>query len=351
MALNNDQIICKLLKDEWSALKNMIEAEAKILRAIYDRIKAITSRLKNIIIRRVVGLIYEIFKVIRGMLGLDTITNNLARDKWCQVMYQCQPMIVKLSKLIGQDFFTWLYGPDDITTLDLSKYGIPKQHFTSKYEAYEFVACRLSLRGLLDGVAKDTAEWVTSYLERLLEYLDLEYWLKRTTYGRKINNLIRYYERLFEFIKPYLEELEKYMNCTFALCDFGASSNNFADDFCQRYSIGREKNSAGKIKWTVLKDDITKDLSNHMKGVKKEIEDFQKKGTTVAEKTNALFGKKEEDIEVEETNPETKEEVEAKLYQRNERTNISTPTLATGLNTTKSRKTITITSPSSGDVA
>lgn len=350
MALDNVQIVCKLLKDEWSALKNVIEAEAKILRALYNRIVAITSRLKNIVIRRVVGLIYEILKVLRAMLGLDVVSNNLARNKWCNVMAQCQPMIVKLSKLIGKDFFTWLYGPDDITTLDLSKYGIPKQHFTSKYEAYEFVACRLSLRGLLDGIAKDTASWLTSYLENVLQYMDIKYWLERTTYGRKINNLIRMYERLFERIQPFLAEMDKFMTCTFALCDFGASSKNFADDFCSRYSIGREKDSFGKVKWFVLKDDLTKDLNSHMVGIKSELEAFKKKGVILGNNTKEILGNKSEIEEVEETNAETKEDVEAKAYQRNQRTNISTPTLANGFNTIKKRQTITLTSPSSEEI-
>lgn len=344
MALNNDQIICKLLKDEWTAIRNMIDYMSTYLRRVYNKILTITQRLKNTIIRRIVATIYELFGVIESYLGTEAFTNNMFRNKWCEVMYRCAPMIRKLSRWIGADFFNFIYGPDDVSTFDLEYFGLPKMHFTSKYEMYEYIACRLSLRGLLSQLAKDTVEAVQKFLDEYLQYIDLEYWLNRTGLGAKIKWLIKKYEEGFAFLKPYLDEMGRYIDCGFALCDFAASSVNYLDDFCSRYKITYDKTVTGTLdrNFKVFRKDLTIEIEDYMDSVRSEIMSVKTQSKQSIKPIEQIYDiKKKQNVGV------TRKEKDEKAYVREEKTDPLTPVLALGFNTNNTRKTITITSPNS----
>lgn len=351
MALDNDQIVCKLLKDEWAAIKNLINSLQHLLSAAYNQIKNFLHKLKNTILNRIVQTISEMIKALIGAMALNTISNNLARDKWCQVMYKCKPMIMKLQKLLGADIFNWIYGPDKIETFDFSEYGLPKQTFTSKYEVFEYVACRLSLRGLLDKAANVALEGIKEWLENAFQYIDINYWLERTGVGAMINRKIKDYEGWFDnYIKPHIMEMDKYIDCAFALCDFKASSKNFLDDFCNRYAIEQSQESVGgviKRNYKVLRSELLKDTESYFAGAKQDLMKVGNASGKTAETTRELLYNI---FPVEETNAETEKERDEREYDSTQRDNASTPSLATGFNSKTRRVTRELLSPNS-DVA
>lgn len=351
MALDNDQIICKLMKDEWAAIKNMINALQHVLSALYNQIKNFLLKLKNNILKRIVQTISEMMKVLIGSMGLNTVSNNLAREKWCQIMYKCKPMIKKLYGLVGEDIFNWIYGPDKIETFDFSEYGIPKQTFTSKYEVYEYVACRLSLRGLLDKASKLMLEGIKEWLENAFQYIDINYWLDRTGVGAMIKRKIKDYEDVFDdYIKPHLMEMDKYIDCAFALCDFKASSKNFLDDFCNRYSIEQTEETIGgvlKRNYKVLRSDMLKSTEEYFAATKQDLAKVGNSASNVSQTNAELLYRI---FPEEETNAETSTERDEREYDNTQRDNANTPSLATGFNSKTRRITRELISPNS-DVA
>jgi hypothetical protein len=122
MAQDNAIVVCKLIQDEWSALTRLMESAAGYFRRIYDRIKSMFTRLRNTVLRVIKSTLYELYKVLEQYLGFNAISNNLARNKFCQVLYKCKPLIKKLSHLLSEDFFTWAYSPDPWT------WGVDLEH-------------------------------------------------------------------------------------------------------------------------------------------------------------------------------------------------------------------------------
>ena len=359
MAQDNAIVVCKLIQDEWSALTKLLELEAGYFRRIYDRIKAMATRLRNTVLRVIKSTIYELYKVLEQYLGFNAISNNLARNKFCQILYKCKPLIKKLAHLLSEDFFTWVYNPDPwVWGVDLEhqphfpewfslKVKIPNVTFSNKYEAFEYFACRLSLRGLLDTAANDLIQKLMDWLDReIMPYLDLNTLLRRTRLGRMINNLLKQYENFFKnHVFDNMNQIAEYIECGFALCDFGASSQNFLDDFCKRYKIKQERTplEAMKRKFSIDYDELTKDMRSEMEGVKSEVNSLNAQAKIVS--------KPLENLPKESENNETlgidSDKEDKTTYNREKRTNMLTPQLATSFNTNNMRKIITISSPMS----
>lgn len=366
MALDNDQIICKLMRDEWSAIKNAIEAAAAILRKIYDRIMSITQRLKQSIVNGLASIVKELYTTLRSHLGLDTLSNNLFRTRFCEVMYKCKPMIRKLASFLGEDFYTWLYGPDPIKFGDLSKYGLPKDmNFTSKYEAFEYFSCRLSLRGLLANAADGYIDSMKAFLTRLLNYCDPTWWLKNSYLGRFLERLIRRYENIFkDYINPLLEQIGEYIDCPFALCDFGASTKNFLADFGHRYKIECKDPGVGVTKkFNIMHSELTSGINSSLDGLKTDLVGFQKQFAKIKEvKANADKATSENNrkyyenyikgSELEQsTTPENSEVAKKKEENRTSPTSVQSPMLANAFNSNTKRTVTTIYTPTSEKVS
>jgi hypothetical protein len=366
MALDNDQIICKLLRDEWSALKNAIEAASTILRKIYDRIMAITQRLKNAIVKGLASIVKELYSTLRSHLGLDTLSNNLFRTRFCEVMYKCRPMIRKLASYLGEDFYSWLYGPDPIKFGDLSKYGLPADmKFTSKYEAFEYFSCRLSLRGLLQNTANGYIDAMSAFIGRLLNYCDPTWWLKNSYLGRLLERMIRRYENIFkEYVLPYMERLGDFMDCPFALCDFKASTKNFMDDFRNRYKVECKDPGVGVTKqFNVMHNELSSGINDSLEGLSNDLTGFQKQFTKMKEvqdeaekQTSENHRKYYENYikgsELEQsTTPENSEVAKKKEENRTSPTSVQSPMLADSFNTNTKRTTIVYYTPTSERVA
>ena len=362
MAQDNAIVVCKLIQDEWSALTRLMESAAGYFRRIYDRIKSMFTRLRNTVLRVIKSTLYELYKVLEQYLGFNAISNNLARNKFCQVLYKCKPLIKKLSHLLSEDFFTWAYSPDPWTWgVDLehqpgfpkwfsAKVKIPNVTFTNKYEAFEYFACRLSLRGLLDTAANDLINTIVNWINtQVLVYLDLNTLLRRTRLGRMINALLRQYENVFKnHILPNMNQIAEYLDCGFALCDFGASSQNFLDDFCNRYKIKQENTptEALKRRFTINYNELTKEMKSEMEATKREFDSLNAPSNkAIVKPAEALIKTSQESSN--ESLGETSEMRDNKIYDRDMRNNMFTPQLDIAFNTSNIRRTITISSPMS----
>jgi hypothetical protein len=186
----------------------------------------------------------------------------------------------QLSKFVSPELFDKIFGPDSIKTIDLTKYGIPPIQFNSKFELFEYVACRLSLRGLLDDVVNSLVSQMMEFIDKFEKYLDITWWLNNTVWGRVLNTYINEYEAFFNNrIKPFLDKLVPYLDCTFALCDFKVSTTNYFDDFSAKFKTERKQTSDVSFEWVISKEELYSDLTTSLDDAKNEVSVFK---TTLA---------------------------------------------------------------------
>lgn len=273
---SNEKNVCNVLRDAWRALIELVNFNSSFLRKILNEIQSLINRLKNTIIKRILSVIRDIKEIVSNFLGLQTIDNNLARNEFCKVLYACKPALEKIAPLISQELYDKIFGPDSIKTIDLSAYGIPSMHFASKFELFEYVACRLSLRGLLDSAVNTLTNTLLDFISQFDKYLDINWWLNNTVWGRVLRRLIKAYEDMFNNnLKPFLDELEKYMNCAFAICDFSKSTDNFLIDFSKKYKAERSQTTQLTSEWKIAKEELYGDLAVAMTNAKAEITQYK----------------------------------------------------------------------------
>lgn len=347
---SNEKNLCNVLRDTWRALLELVNYNSSYLRRILSSIQALINRVKNTILRRIANVIRDIRDIISNFLGLQTIDNNLARNEFCKVLYACKPALEKIMPLISQELYNKIFGPDNIKTIDLAAYGLPSINFASKFELFEYVACRLSLRGLLDSVTETMIQTLLAFIQQFEKYLDINWWLDNTAFGRVLKKLIKQYEDIFNnTVKPFIDELEKYMKCAFALCDFSKSTDNFLSDFSSKYKIERSQKVNLETEWVLSKEELYSDLTIGMDNIKTEISTFQTNMVTPIQNTIPNFhykkdNEKSNNEQVTDSLPFNKDERNS--FKNNQsRTNILSPNLVA--KNTLIRKPVSNKSPNS----
>jgi hypothetical protein len=347
---SNEKNLCNVLRDTWRALLELVNYNSSYLRRILSSIQALINRVKNTILRRIANVIRDIRDIVSNFLGLQTIDNNLARNEFCKVLYACKPALEKIMPLISQELYNQIFGPESIKTIDLAKYGLPQINFASKFELFEYVACRLSLRGLLDNVTETLIQTLLAFIQKFEKYLDINWWLNNTAFGRVLKRLINEYEQLFNnTVKPFIDELEKYMNCAFALCDFSKSTDNFLSDFSSKYKIERSQNVNLQTEWVLSKEELYGDLTTSMGDIKKEIASFQTSMVTPIENSDVNFHYKKDNEKsnnetITDSQPYNKLE-KSQLENNKDRKNILSPSISS--KTSLTRKPVSTKSPTS----
>ena len=322
---DNEKNICNTLRLSWRSLITLIDYLEGFLRKILSQIQALINRIKNTVLRRILSTIRSLQEIISNFLGLQAIDSAKVRQDFCRILYDCRPMIEVLSQLVSKDLFNKIFGPDSIKTIDLSKYGIAQLNFNSKFELFEYVACRLSLSGLLNSIVDNLISNLLEFLGQFDKYLDINWWLQNTVWGRALARLIKEYEDFFnDRIKPFLDKLIPYLNCTFTLCDFSISTNNYFDDFQQKFKAERQQKVDLSYEFVILKSDLYSDLTESFDSAKTELDTFKSTLVAPIEASKPLFHSRNtgEDIGSDKTSEKTQYDSQTLPYNTNEKDKI-----------------------------
>ena len=318
---SNEKNICNVLRETWRSIITMVDYLSTFLRRILSKIQSLIDRIKNTIIRRLLSTIKSLEEVISNFLGLQTIDNNALRADFCRLLYSCKPAIEQISKFISPELFDKIFGPDSIKTIDLSKYGIAPLQFNSKFELFEYVACRLSLRGLLNNVVNSLVEQMMEFISKFDKYLDINWWLENTVWGRLLLSLIKEYEDFFNNrVKPFLDKLIPYLDCTFALCDFKVSTTNYFEDFSTKFKTERKQNSDMSFEWVIDTKELYSDLNESLIDAKNEMDTFKEviQGPIIESKPMFHNRKNSESLEREEVSKKTSTDGQKTPYTSDE---------------------------------
>ena len=279
---DNTQTLCNALKGEWYSIVTLIKYLATLLDRIKAQIQAIIDRIKNTIINQIINTIKSLEENISSLLGLKAIDSNKARQDFCEVLYKCEFAIEMISKTISPELYKIIFGSTPINTIDLSKYGINIQSsFNSRYELFQYVFCRLSLQGILQDITNTLINNILTFINKFTKYFDIDFWLNNTFVGRQLKLLIAEYDAIFnDMILPFLNKLDLFLGCSWAICDYKASTLNMYDSFSENYKANRDATKPVGNRWSITKEALYADLSQSFSEANSQMVTFN--NTTMA---------------------------------------------------------------------
>ncbi len=267
--------ICNLLRDTWFSLITLLENLRDVPKKILDQIRQLVKKLKNIVLDSIVQYAKDIVDLVKSYLTLRQIDNTQGRKSFCSLLYSCKPALDKLIEfgVIPKAVSDAIYDKSDIDKDVLKTLGFDNVNFNSNFEFFEYVACRLSTTTLLNTFIDDLINSMLEYLTQFEKYLDLDFWLNNHYIGRLIKRKIAQYEALMKTILDIInDDLEPFMDCAFAACDFSISTKNFLEDFSYKMDLEREPIPLSSIsltsRWKVSKEKITKEFSESLEATK-----------------------------------------------------------------------------------
>lgn len=331
--MSNQKNLCNVMREQWRSLIAMLDYAASLLKRVLNQIQALIDRLKNTVIKSIANAIRDLKDIISKYLGLQAIDTNSARKDFCTLLYGCKPALELIANYVDPDLFNWIFGKDEIKSFNLSAYGLPAQTFNSKFEVFDFVACRLSLSGMLNSAVENMISGLMELIGKFDKYLQIDWWLKNTVWGRVLKRLMDTYESIFnDYVKPYLNKLTPFLDCGFALCDFTHSTSNYLEDYKDKYRLDMRTLPDLKRDWRVVKEELYKDLKDYMSETSKIFTDFKYVYIANMNKGSDTTYVKGGSV-ASQTLPYSSEEKEKTKYALTERKNMLTPALTSDAQT------------------
>lgn len=297
---NAEKNVCDILRDTWFSLITLLNNLKDVPRKVLTQIKQLVQKLKNIVDDALVKYAQEIADLIKSYLDLRKIDASKARKSFCSLLYSCKPAIAKLIEfgVIPKALADEIFGPNPVKQETLESFGIYGVSINSNFELFEYIACRLSVTSLLNNYIDNMINSLLVYLQQFEKYLDLDFWLNNHYIGRLIKRKIAEYEALMAYILQIInDDVEPFMDCAFATCDFAVSTKNFLDDFGDKMDCERQQPKSVTslaATWKVSREKITQAFSDSLKDTKEifsQISDDAKQSKENFDAAKAQIGK------------------------------------------------------------
>lgn len=298
--------VCNILRDTWYSLIALLDNLKDVPQKILSQIRQLLQKLKNIVNDALVKYAQELADLIKSYLNLRKIDNSKARKSFCSLLYACLPAINKLIEfgVIPKSVADEIFGPNPIKQETLESLGIYGVTINSNFDLFEYIACRLSTTTLLNNYIDGIINSLLAYLQQLEKFLDPDFWLNNHYIGRLIKRKIAEYEALMSsLLKIINDDLEPFMDCAFASCDFAVSTKNFLDDFSDKMDCEREQPkslTSLASTWKVSKEKMLGEFKTTLDNTK---EIFQQISDD-ANKSKESFNAAKAEIKKENNNPQ-----------------------------------------------
>ncbi len=241
----SETLFCKILENQYNTKIDLIDAAILLpIRAIRD-VKSNITRVEKLVYTAISTELVRIENLLIEILFLDQINQLAATNNFCRVAFSCQ----KLVEVIVDSSLGYLSFLDATTRSQVS----------SDYALFEKHVCVLGLRNIVTNFTNDV---LSQLRDRLVELFDeLENQLR-------LDELKERYLEILENsgIFGLLNELKKFRNCYFGICDWAATSTNKLEEYAEKLTISETDTSAG---WTENVDSLLDDYES----IQTEIED------------------------------------------------------------------------------
>jgi hypothetical protein len=242
---NQRSAICTSLELKWYTTIELLETLKELPKRLLGLIKKLYAALKTYIKDSVMNQIYSMIDFIKRML--TSRYSNQPANELCALMYSCEAAFKMLSELLLKN-----YGDSDNIQKVVKgfrssgfKDNITGITFATGYDAFEFYACRLSLKSLINSKVDEIAEKYIKSVEAFLTIIiaNLDASLTGNVYAvwikTKIAMAMKAYEASIQPIIDTMHDLNDFVKCGLGVCDFASSAKNLQDELSSMFIISQ----------------------------------------------------------------------------------------------------------------
>lgn len=244
---NPEEIYCILLQDLFRSSVRIIEAAITaplfIYRTFLNSLKRISSLLQYTVETDIYIIEQEIIKAL-AFDDIDLLKNN---SDFCNVLRQCEALL------------NIILSPDN-KLLGLT--AEQKELVLTNEQQFEDLVCKQSLRNLFENYTDSLLADFDEQLDRLEDILN----------SYKIIDLIdKYLQNIQDTgILDLIDDLNKFNNCAFSLCDVSTMSENYKNDLAEKLGL-EEQNGT----WFVNFDEFINEIIEKQEELNRRINDIR----------------------------------------------------------------------------
>jgi hypothetical protein len=275
--------ICTTLEMKWytliEQLKTFKEIPKKILAYLKKLYNGILKKISDTLMNKVLSVIDYVKKLLSYKNKRMSSSDNL-----CALLYQCDAAFKELGDVVASNFSD-TPGIDKVISGFRSsgfKDEITGITFATGYDAFEYYACKLSLKTLakkkVDDIANNILKGVETLLdtimtalslESIMDYLltdpDFRWWILKT------KMLLKAYDESLTGVIGIMNDLNDFVNCGFAICDFASSSQNVQESVAKDFFLEKKDDGEWKLNKTKAQAFFTNSLTTDTDLLKAEV--------------------------------------------------------------------------------
>lgn len=211
-----EKLFCKILEYQYNNKITEIESVLLLpLKGIRD-VKSNILRVEKIVYSQVKIELKQIESLLIEILLLDRISQLASVENFCRIAFSCQKLV---ETLVDSSYgYLSFLSPSVIATV------------SADYNAFEQYVCVLGLRNI---VSLFTTDMLSRLRDQLVDLRD------RLEDNLRLDEIEERYLEILEDsgIFAMLNDLRKYLNCGFAICNFAATANNKIADYVEKLSL------------------------------------------------------------------------------------------------------------------
>jgi hypothetical protein len=221
--MSSENLFCKIIQNQFNSTIDRIDSIIQLpLKGIRD-VKSNIQRVENLVYSITKNEVTRIENLVIEILFLNQINQLQQVDNFCRVAFSCQ---ILMETLINNSeiYLSFL----DSTTIS---------QLSADYGLFEKYVCILGLRNIINNFTDNILEQFKNRLIELLSSMEdalrldeLRYWYNNALINSGIFN--------------YLNELQKFANCSWEVCDWANTSVNKISDYTDKLAISLNNVSA-----------------------------------------------------------------------------------------------------------
>ena len=218
-----EALFCSILEAEYAQVVAIVESIIQLPLAGLVSLKSVYQRLYHVTYLAIESAIDVIEAQILAIYEMLATNVNDFREDWCRIAYACKPLT------------DVLFDPDGPLSVFLSPSEIDAVE--DSYEEFNNIVCKNGLLDLIDGYGDKAFEYLTEQIKKLRERLN--------PVENYLDELIQDYLNLVNDsgIYEWLDKLNEWMDCGFAVCESMATALNYQEDTLNKMSMKIQGNS------------------------------------------------------------------------------------------------------------
>lgn len=211
-----ERLFCKILEYQYNNKITEIDSVLLLpLKGIRD-VKSNIMRVEKLVYSTAKTELQAIESLLFEVLFLDKINRLAAVDNFCQIAFSCQKLVETL--IDSSNGYLSFLDP-----------GI-RSSVSASYENFEKYVCVLGLRNIVDLFTTDMLSKLRIRLDSLRDSLED---------NLRLDELRDRYLAILERsgIFAMLNDLRKYLNCGFSICNYAETANNKISDYVEKLAL------------------------------------------------------------------------------------------------------------------